>query len=147
VRQAADVARRRAAQLTPSRRSNGFFISGDLGTIHADGYVHMLGRAKDLIITDGFNVYPNGVEIGIDALPGVIECAVVGLLGFRAHQPPHWHCASHLYIAVRSTPIVRAAVLGLSPSCTRRARFQGRMIQETRARPIRQEKCALIHED
>jgi malonyl-CoA/methylmalonyl-CoA synthetase len=59
--------------------SDGFFITGDLGTIDADGYVHIIGRAKDLIITGGFNVYPKEVETGIDALPGVIECAVVGL--------------------------------------------------------------------
>ncbi len=59
--------------------SDGFFITGDLGTIDAEGYVHIIGRAKDLIITGGFNVYPMEVEIGIDALPGVIECAVVGL--------------------------------------------------------------------
>jgi malonyl-CoA/methylmalonyl-CoA synthetase len=59
--------------------SDGFFATGDLGTIDADGYVHVIGRAKDLIITGGFNVYPKEVETGIDALPGVIECAVVGL--------------------------------------------------------------------
>jgi malonyl-CoA/methylmalonyl-CoA synthetase len=59
--------------------SDGFFITGDLGTIDADGYVHIIGRAKDLIITGGCNVYPKEVETGIDALPGVIECAVIGL--------------------------------------------------------------------
>ncbi len=60
-------------------RSDGFFITGDLGRIDAEGYVHIIGRAKDLIISGGFNVYPKEVEIEIDALPGVVESAVVGL--------------------------------------------------------------------
>ncbi len=60
-------------------RPDGFFITGDLGTVNADGYVHIVGRGKDLIITGGFNVYPKEVENLIDALPGVEESAVVGL--------------------------------------------------------------------
>jgi malonyl-CoA/methylmalonyl-CoA synthetase len=60
-------------------RSDGFFITGDLGRIDADGYVQIVGRAKDLIISGGFNVYPKEVESEIDALAGVIESAVVGL--------------------------------------------------------------------
>jgi malonyl-CoA/methylmalonyl-CoA synthetase len=60
-------------------RGDGFFITGDLGKIDADGYVHIVGRAKDLIISGGFNVYPKEVEAEIDALAGVIESAVVGL--------------------------------------------------------------------
>jgi malonyl-CoA/methylmalonyl-CoA synthetase len=60
-------------------REDGFFITGDLGKIDAGGYVHIVGRAKDLIITGGFNVYPKEVESEIDALAGVAESAVVGL--------------------------------------------------------------------
>ena len=60
-------------------RSDGFFITGDLGKIDESGYVHILGRAKDLIISGGFNVYPKEVEAEIDALAGVIESAVIGL--------------------------------------------------------------------
>ncbi len=60
-------------------RKDGFFITGDLGRIDADGYVHILGRGKDLIITGGYNVYPKEVESEIDALPGVVESAVIGL--------------------------------------------------------------------
>ena len=59
-------------------RADGFFITGDLGKIDHDGYVHILGRGKDLIITGGFNVYPKEVELLIDALPGVNESAVIG---------------------------------------------------------------------
>jgi len=60
-------------------RKDGFFITGDLGKIDADGYVHIVGRGKDLIITGGYNVYPKEVEMEIDAMPGVAESAVFGV--------------------------------------------------------------------
>ncbi len=60
-------------------RENGWFITGDLGTIDPDGYVHIVGRGKDLIISGGFNVYPKEVEEAVDALPGVLESAVIGV--------------------------------------------------------------------
>ncbi len=60
-------------------RPDGFFITGDLGKIDARGYVHIVGRAKDLIISGGFNVYPKEVESEIDAMDGVVESAVIGL--------------------------------------------------------------------
>ena len=60
-------------------RSDGFFITGDLGKRDTRGYVHIVGRGKDLVITGGFNVYPKEVEDEIDALPGVIESAVIGV--------------------------------------------------------------------
>ncbi|WP_319825966.1 malonyl-CoA synthase [Thalassovita sp.] len=60
-------------------RDNGFFITGDLGRIDSDGYVHIIGRGKDLIITGGYNVYPKEIELLIDQLPGVSESAVIGV--------------------------------------------------------------------
>ncbi len=60
-------------------RSDGFFITGDLGLIDGNGYVAIVGRGKDLIISGGFNVYPKEVESEIDAIPGVVESAVIGL--------------------------------------------------------------------
>jgi malonyl-CoA/methylmalonyl-CoA synthetase len=60
-------------------RPDGFFITGDLGRIDERGYVSIVGRAKDLVITGGFNVYPKEVESEIDALPGVVESAVIGV--------------------------------------------------------------------
>jgi malonyl-CoA/methylmalonyl-CoA synthetase len=59
-------------------REDGHFITGDLGKIDARGYVHIVGRGKDLIISGGLNVYPKEVESAIDALPGVAESAVIG---------------------------------------------------------------------
>ena len=60
-------------------RDDGFFITGDLGKIDDKGYVHILGRGKDLVISGGFNVYPKEIESEIDAMPGVIESAVIGV--------------------------------------------------------------------
>ena len=59
-------------------RDDGFFVTGDIGLIDEKGYAHIVGRAKDLIISGGFNVYPKEVEMLIDALPGVAESAVIG---------------------------------------------------------------------
>ncbi len=60
-------------------RPDGFFITGDLGKIDERGYVHILGRGKDLVITGGFNVYPKEIEEEIDAISGVFESAVIGV--------------------------------------------------------------------
>ncbi|HLS79999.1 MAG TPA: malonyl-CoA synthase [Steroidobacter sp.] len=59
-------------------RPDGYFITGDLGRIDERGYVHIVGRGKDLIITGGYNVYPIEIENAIDALPEVMESAVIG---------------------------------------------------------------------
>ena len=59
--------------------ADGFFRSGDLGRIGEDGYVSIVGRGKDLVISGGFNVYPKEVELLIDKLDGVAESAVIGL--------------------------------------------------------------------
>ena len=60
-------------------RANGFFITGDLGKVDENGYVHILGRDKDLIISGGFNIYPKELEEIIDKQTGVLESAVVGV--------------------------------------------------------------------
>ena len=60
-------------------RDDGFFITGDMGKFDADGYVHILGREKDLVISGGYNIYPKQIETEIDALDGVTESAVFGI--------------------------------------------------------------------
>jgi malonyl-CoA/methylmalonyl-CoA synthetase len=64
-----------ASEFTP----DGFFRTGDLGRLDADGYLHLVGRAKDLVISGGLNVYPAEVEDHLNALPFVAESAVIGL--------------------------------------------------------------------
>ena len=59
--------------------ADGFFKTGDVGHMDADGYVTIVGRSKDLIISGGYNVYPAEIEGYINALPGVAESAVVGV--------------------------------------------------------------------
>ena len=60
-------------------RSDGFFITGDLGKLDEDGYVHIVGRNKDLIISGGYNIYPKEIELILDDQPGVLESAVIGV--------------------------------------------------------------------
>jgi malonyl-CoA/methylmalonyl-CoA synthetase len=60
-------------------RDNGFFITGDLGRVDERGYLHIVGRGKDLIISGGYNVYPKEIETEIDAISGVVESAVIGV--------------------------------------------------------------------
>lgn len=59
--------------------ADGWFKTGDQGKIDADGYLHIVGRAKDMIISGGYNVYPKEIEGVIDDLPGIGESAVVGI--------------------------------------------------------------------
>jgi malonyl-CoA/methylmalonyl-CoA synthetase len=67
------------SQTAAEFRSDGYFVTGDLATIDASGRVAIIGRAKDLIISGGYNVYPKEVESEIDGIPGVNESAVIGL--------------------------------------------------------------------
>ena len=60
-------------------REDGWFVTGDMGQLSGDGYLTIVGREKDLVISGGFNVYPAEVEDAIDRLPGVLESAVIGL--------------------------------------------------------------------
>ncbi|MEO8401575.1 MAG: AMP-binding protein [Gammaproteobacteria bacterium] len=58
---------------------DGYFKTGDLGTLDDDRYLSIVGRSKDLVITGGLNVYPKEIELTIDSIDGVIESAVIGL--------------------------------------------------------------------
>ena len=60
-------------------RENGFFITGDLGIRESDGYITVVGRSKDLIISGGYNIYPKEIELVLDDQPGVLESAVIGV--------------------------------------------------------------------
>jgi fatty-acyl-CoA synthase len=58
---------------------DGYFLTGDLGMVDEEGYVHLIGRRKEMIIRGGFNVYPREVEDRLHAHPAVLDVAVVGL--------------------------------------------------------------------
>lgn len=60
-------------------RADGWFSSGDIGRYNESGYLQIVGRARDLVISGGYNVYPKELEEQIDALPGVAESAVIGV--------------------------------------------------------------------
>ncbi len=60
-------------------RESGFFITGDLGQIDSDGYLSIVGRNKDLIISGGYNIYPKEIELLLDEAEGVLESAVIGV--------------------------------------------------------------------
>ena len=60
-------------------RDDGYFVTGDLGKIDPDGYLHIVGREKDLIISGGYNIYPKEVEMVLDDMAGVLESAVIGV--------------------------------------------------------------------
>jgi long-chain acyl-CoA synthetase len=62
-----------------SMTDDGFFKTGDIGIMDAQGYTRIVDRKKDMIIVSGFNVYPNEVEGVVASHPGVLECAVVGV--------------------------------------------------------------------
>lgn len=69
----------RPDETTHAMTADGFFKSGDIGVMDAQGYVKIVDRKKDMILVSGFNVYPNELEGVIAAHPGVLECAAVGV--------------------------------------------------------------------
>ena len=90
-------------------RDDGFFITGDLGRIDGDGYVHILGRQKDLIISGGYNIYPKEIELLLDEQDGVLESAVIGVphpdfgegaVGVIVPEPGHEPDADALITAI-----------------------------------------------
>ncbi len=62
-----------------SMTDDGYFKSGDIGTVDERGFFKIVDRKKDMVLVSGFNVYPNEVEEVVAAMPGVLECAVVGI--------------------------------------------------------------------
>jgi malonyl-CoA/methylmalonyl-CoA synthetase len=87
--------------------ADGFFRTGDMGEWTPEGYVKIVGRAKDLIITGGLNVYPKEIEERIDALPGVVESAVIGL-----PDPDFGEAVTAVVIARAGHALTEAGVIG-----------------------------------
>ncbi len=66
--------------------SDGYFRTGDIGVMTADGYTKIVDRKKDMILVSGFNVYPNEIEEVIASHPGVLECAVIGVTDAKSGE-------------------------------------------------------------
>jgi malonyl-CoA/methylmalonyl-CoA synthetase len=98
-------------------RPDGFFITGDLGMVDAGGYVHIVGRGKDLVITGGYNVYPKEIETEIDGIAGVTESAVIGV----AH-PDFGEGVTAIVAVPKGSTLTEARVLAVLES--RLARFK-----------------------
>ncbi|MBC7986022.1 MAG: AMP-binding protein [Sphingomonadaceae bacterium] len=97
-------------------RPDGFFVTGDIATMTADGRIAIVGRAKDLIIAGGLNIYPREVELAIDAVEGVGESAVIGV--------PHPDLGeAAVAVVVRSDPRLDEAAV-LAGIAERLARFK-----------------------
>jgi malonyl-CoA/methylmalonyl-CoA synthetase len=95
---------RQPEKTTEGMRSDGFFITGDVATMDEDGRVAIVGRAKDLIIAGGLNIYPKEIELAIDAVPGVAESAVIGV--------PHPDLGeAAVAVVVRSDPALDEAAI------------------------------------
>jgi malonyl-CoA/methylmalonyl-CoA synthetase len=70
---------RMPAKTAEEFRADGYFITGDIGTMDEEGRVSILGRAKDVVISGGFNIYPKEIENELDAIKGIVESAVIGV--------------------------------------------------------------------
>jgi long-chain acyl-CoA synthetase len=84
--------------------ADGFFRSGDIGTVDERGYFKIVDRKKDMILVSGFNVYPNEVEDVVTQMPGVLECAAVGIVDEKAGE------AVKLVIVRKDASVTEAAV-------------------------------------
>jgi malonyl-CoA/methylmalonyl-CoA synthetase len=87
-------------------RADGFFITGDIGVMSADGRISIVGRAKDVIIAGGLNIYPKEVEDVLDAVPDVLESAVIGV----AHKEMGEGAVAVLVPAKPGQPVPDAAL-------------------------------------
>jgi malonyl-CoA/methylmalonyl-CoA synthetase len=97
---------RRPAETRAAFRADGFFVTGDLAVMGADGRVTLVGRATDLVITGGYNVYPREVEEVIDAVAGVRESAVIGV-----PHPDFGEAVTAVVVRDGSRPVDEATVL------------------------------------
>jgi len=86
--------------------ADGYFKTGDMGQVDARGYVHIIGRSKDLIISGGYNVYPAEIESYINEMPGVAESALVGV-----PHPDFGEVGVALVIAKPGANVQAAAIL------------------------------------
>jgi long-chain acyl-CoA synthetase len=86
--------------------ADGFFRSGDIGVVDERGYFKIVDRKKDMILVSGFNVYPNEVEDVVTQMPGILECAAVGVADEKSGE------AVKLVIVRKDPAVTEAMVRG-----------------------------------
>jgi len=84
--------------------ADGFFCTGDIARMDEQGYVYIVDRKKDMILVSGFNVYPNEIEAEVAAMPGVLECACVGVPNDETGE------AVRLFVVKEDPALTEAAV-------------------------------------
>lgn len=102
---------------------DGYFISGDLGKFDERGYLQIVGRQKDLIISGGFNIYPKEIEIEIDGLDGVIESAVIGVT-----HPDFGEGVVAVVVRSKGSPLNEAGVLAHLNGCLAKYKLPKRVM-------------------
>ncbi len=95
----------RADETDKVMTADGFFRSGDIGTMDASGYVRIVDRKKDMILVSGFNVFPNEIEQVVNLHPGVLECAAVGI------PDPHSGETVKLFVVKRDATLSEADLI------------------------------------
>jgi long-chain acyl-CoA synthetase len=94
----------RADETAKVMTADGYFRSGDIGVVDERGYFKIVDRKKDMILVSGFNVYPNEVEDVVTQMPGILECAAVGVADAKAGE------AVKLVIVKKDPSVTEAAV-------------------------------------
>ena len=84
---------------------DGFFMTGDIGVMDDRGFIRIVDRKKDMILVSGFNVYPNEIEGVVARMPGVLECAAVGILDAKSGE------AVKLYVVKKDESLTAHDVL------------------------------------
>jgi malonyl-CoA/methylmalonyl-CoA synthetase len=101
-------------------RPDGWFITGDLGVVDGEGYVTIVGRAKDLVISGGYNIYPKEIEMALDAVEGVVESAVIGL--------PHGDLGEAVFAVIVGEVTAEAALASVSGELARFKQPRGAVV-------------------
>jgi acyl-CoA synthetase (AMP-forming)/AMP-acid ligase II len=117
---------------------DGWLYTGDVGRIDDEGYLHLIDRKKDMIVTGGFNVYPNEVEQAISSLPGVLEVAVV------SEPDPKWGESIVAVVVNRpGSELTGEAVIAHAREhlagykCPKRVEFWDEIPKSPRGKPLR----------
>ena len=118
---------------------DGFFMTGDIGTMDARGYIRIVDRKKDMILVSGFNVYPNEIE-GIVAMhPGVLECAAIGVPDDKSGE------AVKLFVVRKDSTLTSAGVVAhcrehlTAYKCPRDVEFRGELPKSNVGKILRRE--------